>query len=82
MINITQMLIKVKNYVWKISIILSIKMIEPKLQYFHDSILLTGNSYGNSITGGVVYKNKKSIWHNHYFFADFMSSNIWYLDTN
>jgi len=60
-----------------------IRMIEPKLQYFHESLLSTGNSdYGNSITGGVVYKNKKSIWHNHYFFADFVTSNIWYLDAN
>jgi len=61
----------------------SIRMIEPKLQYFHESLLSTSdNDYGNSITGGVVYKNKKSIWHNHYFFADFVTSNIWYLDTN
>jgi hypothetical protein len=58
-------------------------MIEPKLQYFHESLLSTGDSdYGNSITGGVVYKNKKSIWHNHYFFADLVTSNIWYLDAN
>jgi hypothetical protein len=61
----------------------SIRMIEPKLQYFHESLLSTSdNDYGNSITGGVVYKNKKSIWHNHYFFADFVTSNIWYLDTS
>jgi len=61
----------------------SIKMIEPKLQYFHDSIISTNdNIYGNSITGGVVYKNKKSIWHNHYFFTDLVTSNIWYLDTS
>jgi len=61
----------------------SIRMIEPKLQYFHESLLSTDDSdYGNSITGGVVYKNKKSIWHNHYFFADFVTSNIWYLDTS
>ncbi len=61
----------------------SIRMIEPKLQYFHESLLSTSdNDYGNSITGGVVYKNKKSIWHNHYFFADFVTSNIWYLDAN
>jgi hypothetical protein len=60
-----------------------IRMIEPKLQYFHESLLSTGDSdYGNSITGGVVYKNKKSIWHNHYFFADLVTSNIWYLDAN
>ena len=60
----------------------SIRMIEPKLQYFHESLLSTSdNDFGNSITGGVVYKNKKSIWHNHYFFADFVTSNIWYLDT-
>lgn len=59
----------------------SIRMIEPKLQYFHESLLSTSdNDFGNSITGGVVYKNKKSIWHNHYFFADFVTSNIWYLD--
>jgi hypothetical protein len=61
----------------------SIRMIEPKLQYFHESLLSTSdNDYGNSITGGVVYKNNKSIWHNHYFFADFVTSNIWYLDTS
>ena len=60
----------------------SMKMIEPKLQYLHESLLSTNNdSYGNSIIGGVVYKNKKSIWHNHYFFADWVTSNIWYLDT-
>jgi len=61
----------------------SMKMIEPKLQYFHESLISTyENSYGNSIIGGVVYKNKNSIWHNHYFFADYITSNIWYLDTS
>ena len=62
----------------------SIKITEPKLQYFHDSLLPTSDEsiYGNSIIGGVVYKNKESIWHNHYFFADYISNNIWYLDTN
>ena len=59
------------------------KMIEPKLQYLHESLISTNDdSYGNSIIGGAVYKNKNSIWHNHYFFADFVTSNIWYLDTN
>ena len=60
----------------------TIKMIEPNLQYFHGSLLQTDdeNIYGNSIIGGVVYKNKDSIWHNHYFFGDHISSNIWYLD--
>ncbi len=61
----------------------SIRMIEPKLQYFHESLLSTSdNDYGNSITGGVVYKNNKSIWHNHYFFSFFFKINILYLDTN
>ena len=47
----------------------------------HESLISTNdNSYGNSIIGGVVYKNKNSIWHNHYFFADYITSNIWYLD--
>ena len=59
-----------------------IKMVEPKLQYFHDSLIWTNKNYGNSIIGGVVYKNKDSIWHNHYFFGDLVSNNIWYLDTN
>ena len=60
----------------------SMKMIEPKLQYLHESLISTNdNSYGNSIIGGVVYKNKNSIWHNHYFFTDYITSNIWYLDT-
>ena len=60
----------------------SMKMIEPKLQYLHESLISTNDdSYGNSIIGGVVYKNKNSIWHNHYFFADYITSNIWYLDT-
>ena len=59
-----------------------IKMVEPKLQYFHDSLIGTNKNYGNSIIGGVVYKNKDSIWHNHYFFGDLVSNNIWYLDTN
>ena len=53
-----------------------------KLQYFHDSLIWTNKNYGNSIIGGVVYKNKDSIWHNHYFFGDLVSNNIWYLDTN
>ena len=60
----------------------SMKFIEPSLQYFHDMILQTKQLYGNSITGGVVYKNPSSIWHNHYFFGDLVSSNIWYLNTN
>jgi len=61
----------------------SMKMIEPKLQYLHESLISTNDdSYGNSIIGGVVYKNQNSIWHNHYFFADFVTSNIWYLDTS
>jgi len=60
-----------------------IEMVEPKLQYFHDSLIRADeNIYGNSITGGVVYKNEKSIWNNHYFFGDFISGNVWYLDTN
>ena len=55
---------------------------KPSLQYFHDSLLKTNGKYGNSIIGGVLYKNKNSIWHNHYFFGDIVSSNIWYLDIN
>ena len=83
MINIMQMLRTAKKICLKNINDPSIKMIEPKLQYFHDSIISTNdNIYGNSITGGVVYKNKKSIWHNHYFFADLVTSNIWYLDTS
>ena len=60
----------------------TMKFIEPSLQYFHDMILQTKQLYGNSITGGVVYKNPSSIWHNHYFFLYLVSSNIWYLNTN
>ena len=59
-----------------------IKLIEPSLQYFHDTILKTTSLYGQSITGGVVYKNLSSIWHNHYFFGDLSTSNIWYVDTS
>jgi len=60
----------------------SIKFIEPSIQYFHDSIVKTDSLYGNSITGGVVYKNTTSIWHNHFFFADLVTSNIWYINRN
>ena len=58
-----------------------IKFIDPSIQYYHDTIVQTGSLYGNSITGGAVYKNSTSIWHNHYFFGDLTSSNIWYIDT-
>ena len=58
------------------------KFKEPSLQYFHDSLFNTYSKYGNSIIGGVLYKNENSIWHNHYFFGDLVSSNIWYLDMN
>jgi hypothetical protein len=60
----------------------SMKFIEPSLQYFHDSIVQTDSLYGNSITGGALYRNPSSIWDNHYFFADLVTSNIWYLDRN
>ena len=59
-----------------------LKFKEPSLQYFHDSLFNTNGKYGNSIIGGVLYKNENSIWHNHYFFGDLVSSNIWYLDMN
>ena len=58
-----------------------INFVKPKLQYFHDSLFDESGLFGNSIIGGVLYKNKKSIWHDHYFFGDIVSSNIWYLDT-
>jgi len=60
----------------------SIKFIEPSIQYFHDSIVKTDSLYGNSITGGALYKNTSSIWHNHYFFGDLTTSNIWFIDTS
>jgi glucose/arabinose dehydrogenase len=60
----------------------SIKFIEPSIQYFHDSIVKTDSMYGNSITGGALYKNISSIWHNHYFFGDLTTSNIWFIDTS
>ena len=59
----------------------NINFVKPKLQYFHDSLFDESGLFGNSIIGGVLYKNKKSIWHDHYFFGDIVSSNIWYLDT-
>ena len=60
----------------------SMNFIEPSLQYFHDSIVKTDSLYGNSITGGVLYRNTSSIWDNHYFFGDLVTSNIWYIDRN
>jgi len=61
---------------------LSMKFVEPSIQYFHDSIVKTNSLYGNSITGGALYKNSSSIWHNHYFFGDLATSNIWFIDTS
>ena len=58
----------------------TLKFIEPSIQYYHDSIVKTDALYGNSITGGALYKNPSSIWHNHYFFGDLTSSNIWFID--
>ena len=57
-----------------------LKFVEPSIQYFHDSIINADYIYGNSITGGALYKNSSSIWNNHYFFGDLVSSNIWFVD--
>ncbi len=56
------------------------KFVKPSIQYLHDSIINADYIYGNSITGGALYKNSSSIWNNHYFFGDLVSSNIWFVD--
>ncbi len=57
-----------------------LKFVKPSIQYFHDSIINSDYIYGNSITGGALYKNSSSIWNNHYFFGDLVSSNIWFVN--
>lgn len=46
---------------------------DPVLEYLHGS----GPRQGQSITGGYVYRGSVEALAGHYFFADFVSGNIW-----
>jgi glucose/arabinose dehydrogenase len=48
-------------------------LVDPVLQYFHGS----GPRQGRSITGGYVYRGPVEALSGHYFFADFVTGNIW-----
>jgi glucose/arabinose dehydrogenase len=48
-------------------------MVPPVAEYSHGS----GPREGNSVTGGYVYRGPIEAFRGHYFFADFISSNIW-----
>lgn len=49
--------------------------IDPIYEYFHGS----GNTQGNSVTGGYVYRGPIAALQGHYFFGDFQNRRIWSL---
>ena len=51
-------------------------LVAPVYDYAHGS----GEFQGNSVTGGYVYRGSAAEFQGHYFFADFVSSNVWTLD--
>ena len=48
-------------------------MVPPVAEYLHG----TGPRQGNSVTGGYVYRGPVEALRGHYFFGDFIRSNIW-----
>lgn len=48
-------------------------LVNPVLEYLHGS----GPRQGQSITGGYVYRGPVEALSGHYFFADFITGNIW-----
>lgn len=50
-------------------------LVDPVLEYLHGS----GPRQGRSVTGGHVYRGPVEALSGHYFFADFVTGNIWSL---
>lgn len=53
-------------------------LVNPVLEYLHGS----GPRQGQSITGGMVYRGPVEALAGHYFFADFVTANIWSVPLN